>query len=156
MIAPHSYLGNHADNEALLFNAVRLYRVSILEDLACHLDEHIPSDHVPSSKISWSRRTGVDQLLLGDFPTFIRLNLCFEFANLSNVSQPYTMTLGGGRCTVSDSSASMTNLFCLRSCTRISQLQLHTNLSPIMLQYLECDLHLDVALEPCSEDSERG
>jgi hypothetical protein len=32
-------------------------------------------------------RTGVDELLLGNFPALLRVDLCFEFANLEAVSQ---------------------------------------------------------------------
>lgn len=34
-------LGDHADNEALLLNAVRLDGVGILKDLACSRDQHL-------------------------------------------------------------------------------------------------------------------
>jgi hypothetical protein len=70
-----------------------------------------------------SKRTGVDELLLGNLPALVCLNLRFELANL------LVMVLAGG-CdsvcavavvrTVSDGSASMTNLFCLRSWARVS------------------------------------
>jgi hypothetical protein len=52
-------LGDHADDEALLLNAVRLYRVRVLKDLA-----------------------GVDELLLGHLPALVFLDLRLERADL--------------------------------------------------------------------------
>ena len=61
-------------------------------------------------------RTGVDELLLGDFPGLVRLNLGLELADLvKSALDDAAMGRVGARRTVSDGSASITNLFCLRS-----------------------------------------
>lgn len=63
------------------------------------------------------RHTGVDQLLCRYFPTSVRLDLGLELANLSEATaiSGGTMKLDLEGHTVSDGSASMTNLFCFKS-----------------------------------------
>jgi hypothetical protein len=61
--------------------------------------------------------TGVDELLLSDFPSFVGLNLGLELTNLAKSALEHAaMGRVGAQHTVSDGSASITNLFCLRSC----------------------------------------
>lgn len=63
-------------------------------------------------------RTGVDELLLRHLPALVCVDLGLELANLSAVLARWAGRRGriAGLRTVSDGSASMTNLFCLRSC----------------------------------------
>ena len=61
--------------------------------------------------------TGVDELLLGDFPGLVGLDLGLELTNLAKSAlDGATVGRMGAQHTVSDGSASITNLFCLRSC----------------------------------------
>jgi hypothetical protein len=72
-----------------------------------------------SDSANADERTGVDQLLCRNFPAFLRRDLGLELANLREaptVSGETMKDVAEMLRTVSDGSASMTNLFCLRSC----------------------------------------
>ena len=64
-----------------------------------------------------SERTGVDEFLLGHLPALLCLDLRLELADLlRHVSQVLRRVRAVAvQRTVSEGSASMTNLFCLRS-----------------------------------------
>lgn len=105
-------LGDHADDEALLLDVVRFYRVRILQDFAW-------TGSAAAGPCGSGERTGVDQLLLRHVPALLCLDLRLELANLRRVSGARRMWQWRW-CTVSDGSASMTNLFCFRSCRGVS------------------------------------
>tara|TARA_R110002003_G_scaffold214_3_gene16045 strand:+ start:2147 stop:2560 length:414 start_codon:yes stop_codon:yes gene_type:complete len=75
-------LGDHADDEALLLDAVRLYRIRILENLACSSGSASVAAGMSSGEMPGSELTGVDELLLGNLPALVRLDLFLEGANL--------------------------------------------------------------------------
>jgi hypothetical protein len=77
---PH--LGHHAHDEALLFNAVRLYCVRILKNLACSSVSAPVSASVALCEMPESERTGVDELLLGHLPALLCVDLGLELADL--------------------------------------------------------------------------
>ena len=72
------------------------------------------------ARLAQGRHTGVDQLLLGNLPALVCMDLALKVANLRWMSATLSTRrfVGKGAShTVSDGSASMTNLFCLRSCS---------------------------------------
>jgi hypothetical protein len=91
--------------------------------------------------ICLSELTGVDQLLLGHLPALVFLDLRLERANLlALLAGCCGDARGGGLRTVSEGSASMTNLFCLRSCALVS---ICADAGQYMVQrYLESNLHV--------------
>jgi hypothetical protein len=92
-----------------------------------------------------SELTGVDQLLLGHLPALVFLDLRLERANLlALLARCCGDARGGGLRTVSEGSASMTNLFCLRSCALVS---ICAEAGQYMVQrYLESNLHVGGSL----------
>jgi hypothetical protein len=75
-------LGDHAHNEALLLDAVRLYCVCILKNLAYSTGSAAVAASVSHGIVPGSERTRVDELLLGHLPALLCLDLGLEFANL--------------------------------------------------------------------------
>jgi hypothetical protein len=92
----NTYLGDHADNEALLLDAVRLDRVGVLEDLACRSGS--ASAAASGTLCAREQLTGVDELLLRYLPALLALDLGLEGANLARV-------LAGGAGCVEEASA---------------------------------------------------
>lgn len=86
----HTNLGHHTHDEAFLLDVVRFYRVAILQDLAYIAGSATAAAMSQTLKEPRRVHTGVDQLLLRDLPSFIRLDLGLQFTNLSIVS-PETM-----------------------------------------------------------------
>jgi hypothetical protein len=78
-----------------------------------------------TSHLCRGKLTRVNQLLLRHFPALVALNLGLECANLVSVLESCNIEPKFASLrTVSDGSASMTNLFCLRSCARVSLVQM--------------------------------